>query len=170
MVIGAAGKAITIGNNAADPYGLVIGGTVRAAGVYDMQTTPHLPGPVSATALQLGDGGTVDLTGGVHVTGSVSATALNAAATGDQHRRRHHGGDAGQRRHDQPRASPPRRRRPRSAITIAAGANVGSIINTGIIAAAITDTKPPPAARPARSSTSRARSPRSPTPARSARR
>ena len=80
VVIGASGQAITIGNNASTPYGLVVGGTVSAEGLYELKTTPNLGGPVSATAIQLGDGGSVDLSGGVHVTGTVNASALDATA------------------------------------------------------------------------------------------
>jgi hypothetical protein len=84
IVIGAQSQSIVIGNNAADAYGLVVDGTVAAAGVYDKTDSPNLPGPVSATAIQIGlqGGGDVDLTGGIHNVGTISASALDATATG----------------------------------------------------------------------------------------
>ncbi len=140
MVIGGQGKAITIGNNAADPFGLVIGGTVDASGVYDKQTTPALPGPVSATAIELGaTGGTVNLTGGVHVTGSVIAAALNAEATGIDIL----SGVTAAKIVNDGRISAgvtASTDQTAQAILIASGANVGSIVNTGSIAAAISAT------------------------------
>jgi len=76
------GSKITIGNTAADPYGLVIGGTISANGVYDPSTSPNLPGQVNASGVLIGgDGsGITDLSGGVHVlsTGSVTSIALSA--------------------------------------------------------------------------------------------
>jgi hypothetical protein len=140
IVVGASGQAITVGNNSAEPYGLVIGGTVSAAGVYDVQTTPHLPGPVSATAIQLGDGGTVNLSGGVHVVGAVSASALNASSTAISIGA---GTTAASIVNDGSITSTITATTPQSVlgITIAAGANVGSIVNTGTIAAEITDSK-----------------------------
>ena len=140
VVIGASGQAITIGNNSADPYGLVIGGTVSAAGVYDKESTPHLPGPVSATGLQLGDGGTVNLSGGVHILGAVSASALNASSTAISIGA---GTTLGSLVNDGSINSTISASTPQSVlgITIAADANVGSIVNTGIIAADITDSK-----------------------------
>ena len=140
IVVGASGQAITVGNNSTDPYGLVIGGTVSAAGVYDVQTTPHLPGPVSATAIQLGDGGTVNLSGGVHVVGAVSASALNASSTAISIGA---GTTAASIVNDGSITSTITATTPQSVlgITIAAGANVGSIVNTGTIAAEITDSK-----------------------------
>jgi len=140
IIIGASGKAITIGNNSADPFGLVIGGTVSAAGVYDIETTPHLPGPVSATAIQIGDGGTVDLTGGMHVTGAISASALNASSTAISIGA---GTTAASLVNDGSITSSITATTPQSVlgITIAPGANVGSIVNTGTISASITDSK-----------------------------
>jgi hypothetical protein len=140
IVVGAAGQAITVGNNSADPFGLVIGGTVSAAGVYDKQSTPHLPGPVSATGIQLGDGGTLNLSGGVHVTGSVTASALNATATGISIGA---GTTAGAIVNDGSIIAAITASTPQAVLglTIAAGANVGSITNTGTISASITDSK-----------------------------
>ena len=83
IVIGSQSQAITIGNNSTtEPYGLVIGGTVSANGVYSNKTTPALTGPVNATAIELGvpGGESVNLSGGIHITGSVAASALDAAA------------------------------------------------------------------------------------------
>ena len=140
MVIGAQGQGITIGNNAADPFGLVVGGSVTADGVYDKQTTPNLPAPASATAIQLGAaGGTVNLSGGVHVGGTVSATALNAAATGFNILG---GVTAGQIVNDGGIAAnvSASTSQTAQAIVIASGANIGSIVNNGTIAATITDT------------------------------
>jgi len=140
IVIGASGQAITVGNTSADPFGLVIGGTVNAAGVYDVQTTPHLPGPVSATAVQIGNGGTVNLTGGVHVTGAISASSLNASSTAISIGS---GTTATSLVNDGSITASITATTPQSvlAITIAPGANVGSIVNTGSIAASITDSK-----------------------------
>jgi hypothetical protein len=140
VVIGASGQAITVGNNSADPFGLVIGGSVSAAGVYDSLTTPHLPGPVSATAFQLGNGGTLNLSGGVHVTGAVSASAVNAASTAISIGA---GTTASSIVNDGSIVSSITAATPQSVlgITIAAGANVGSITNTGTIGASITDSK-----------------------------
>jgi len=69
--------------SAANPYGLVIQGSVNANGVYDPQLTPFLPAVVPATALQIGVAGgqAVTLTGGMHNTGGISATAYQAGAT-----------------------------------------------------------------------------------------
>jgi len=140
VVIGASGQAIIVGNNSADPFGLVIGGTVSAAGVYDKESTPHLPGPVSATGIQLGDGGTLDLSGGVHITGAVTASALNATATGISIGA---GTSAGAIVNDGSIIAAVTASTPQSVLglTIAATANVGSITNTGTISASITDSK-----------------------------
>ena len=84
MVIGAQNQSITIGNNTADPYGLVIGGTVASSGVYSKATSPNLPAPIDTTAILIGaPGGTVNLSrSGIHVTGTVSSGSIDAAATG----------------------------------------------------------------------------------------
>jgi hypothetical protein len=140
LVIGAKGQAVAVGNNAADPFGLVIGGTVEASGVYDVATTPALKTPASATAIQLGAaGGTVDLSGGVHITGVVSADALNAAATGINILS---GVTAGQIVNDGSISAIVTASTPQSAqaIVIAAGSNIGSIVNNGTLSAQLSDT------------------------------
>ena len=140
IVIGASGQALTIGNNASDPYGLVIGGSIEAAGIYDVTTTPKLPGPVSATGVQLGDGGTVDFTGGVHITGEISASSLNASATGIDIGS---GTTIASLVNDGSIGASTIASTPQTVlgVTIAAGADVTSITNTGTIAATISDTK-----------------------------
>ena len=140
LVVGASGQALTIGNSASDPYGLIIGGSISAAGVYDVLTTPHLAGPVSATAVQLGDGGTVDFTGGVHITGDISASAINAAATGINIGS---GTTIASLVNDGTVGASVTASTPQTVlgITIAAGADVTSITNTGSIAATISDSK-----------------------------
>ncbi len=140
VVIGASGQTVTIGNNSADPFGLIVGGTVTASGVYDQRTAPHLPGPVSATALELGAGGTVNLTGGLHVLGSVSASAFDADATAISIGA---GTTAASILNDGTIVASIQSAGPQTALglTIAAGANVGSITNTGAIFAAITESK-----------------------------
>jgi hypothetical protein len=140
LVVGAASQAMTVGNTAADPYGLVIGGSVSAQGVFDIKTTPSLTGPVTATAVQLGvDGGTLNLTGGIHVTGSITAAALNAASNAivigsgtTAGAIVNSGSIAASVNGSTPEAA--------TAISIASGASVGSITNTGSITAQVTDT------------------------------
>ncbi|HEY1425275.1 MAG TPA: hypothetical protein VGF50_01260 [Caulobacteraceae bacterium] len=135
LIIGEQKTAITIGNNAADPFGLVVGGTVQAAGVYDKQTTPSLPGPVSATAIQLGN---VDLTGGVHVTGGVAATSLSASATAIEI---DSGVTAGQIVNDGAIAAATSSSTAQTvnAIIIAPGSSIGGIVNRGTISAVISN-------------------------------
>jgi hypothetical protein len=143
LVIGAQGAPIVVGNNAADPFGLVIGGTVEADGVYDKQTTPNLAAPASATAVQIGATGaaadSVDLTGGIHVTGSVTATSLNAASTGLAILG---GVSAGQIVNDGSIIASITASTPQTAqaIFIGPNSNIGGIVNTGTIAASISDT------------------------------
>jgi hypothetical protein len=106
--IGATNQALTIGNNASDPYGLVVGGSILTSGVYDQKTSPNLPAPVSTEAVLIASGGvsgSVDLSGGIHVIGSIGATAREAQAT---------------------------------ALELGAGTKAGAIVNDGGIAAAIT--------------------------------
>ena len=136
--IGAAGQAVTIGNTSADPFGLVIAGSVSAAGVYEQKTTPNLPGPVPATALLLGAGGAVNLSGGVHVTGSVAATALDAQATAIEFGS---GTTAALLANDNTITAAVTADKGASVegVLIDAGANVGAINNTGSISATITD-------------------------------
>jgi hypothetical protein len=140
LMIGAANKAVTLGNSTDDPYGLVIGGAVSASGVFDPLTSPKVPGPINATAVQIGDGGTVDLTGGVHVTGSVVASALNATATAISIGA---GTTLPTLLNDGSIVSTVSASTPQTVlgITIAAGANVGVINNTGAITVLITDSK-----------------------------
>jgi hypothetical protein len=75
LVVGAANKAITLGNvgTGVDAFGLEIKGTVSGAGTYD---------GVTGNGVQLGVAtGAVDTTGGVRVTGSVVASSFAADAT-----------------------------------------------------------------------------------------
>ncbi|HVN02281.1 MAG TPA: autotransporter outer membrane beta-barrel domain-containing protein [Caulobacteraceae bacterium] len=138
LVIGAQGQAITVGNTIADPYGLVIDGTVTAAGVYDPKTSPHLAAPIPATAVQLGAGGTVNLTGGVHVGGTIAASAQGAAATAINIGA---GTIAPALVNDGSITATVVASTPQSVlgIAIAQGATVNSITNTGAIAATISD-------------------------------
>jgi hypothetical protein len=141
VIIGAPGQAITIGNNATDPFGLTVGGTISASGVFSKVTTPNLPAPASATALVLGQGGAVNLSGGVHVSGGgqVTATAFDAAATAIQFGA---GATAGALSNDGTISASISGSTPQTAlaITIAPGAQVTAIHNTGVISASITDT------------------------------
>ena len=95
---------------------------------------------MSATAVQISDGGTVDLSGGIHNTGTIAASALNAAATGISIG---FGTTASAIVNDGQITVARTGSTPQTVlgITIAAGANAGSISNTGAITAAITDTK-----------------------------
>jgi hypothetical protein len=145
VVIGganAASKTITIGNvgTGANAFGLVVGGTIAADGVFDDVTTPALKGvPVSATALQVGiPGGNVNLGGGIHNTGTISADAFDAAATAINIQS---GVTAGAIDNDGGinAAISAQTAQVATAITIAQGATVGSITNTGTISALITD-------------------------------
>jgi len=75
IVIGTAGRNITLGNvgTDTDAFGLDIKGSVTGSGVYD---------GVQANGVQLGvAGGGVNTTGGISVSGTVSATAFAASAT-----------------------------------------------------------------------------------------
>ncbi len=75
MVIGTAGRNITLGNvgTGTDAYGLDIKGNVIGSGLYD---------GVQANGIQLGTtGGGVDTTGGISVSGTVGATSYAASAT-----------------------------------------------------------------------------------------
>jgi hypothetical protein len=140
LQIGAQNKAITIGDNAADPYGLVVGGTITANGVYSKVVTPNLAGPASATAIQIGAaGGTVNLNGGIHNTGGIVAEAFDATATGINILSGvtatsivNDGGLTASVQASTAQTS--------QGLVIAQGANIGSIVNTGTIAATITDT------------------------------
>ena len=90
LLIGAAGSSVTFGNVATGAtgiatatYGLVNQGTILGNGVFDQITSPKLPAPASATALQIGgqSGGTVSLGGGLYNGGAISAQAYQADAT-----------------------------------------------------------------------------------------
>jgi hypothetical protein len=103
LVVGSATQAITIGvvnganntilgpdatSNAAG-YGLVNEGSISANGVFDTVNYPKLPGPVSATAIQIGvapasgsPASAATIAGGIYNTGSIAALAYQADATG----------------------------------------------------------------------------------------
>ena len=97
LQIGVAGLTSNVGqgtSQVATGYGLVIQGTVIGNGVFDQITSPNLPNPVSATALQIGAPATpattaapalpaavVTIAGGVHNTGGIEAQAYQADAT-----------------------------------------------------------------------------------------
>lgn len=118
LQIGVAGLTANVGagtSTAANGYGLVIQGTVIGNGVFDQTSSPNLPNPVSATAIQIGALGTaatptaaavpaasVTIAGGLHNTGGIQAAAYQADAT---------------------------------AIHILGGATVPTIVNDGIISA-----------------------------------
>jgi hypothetical protein len=142
MQIGAQNKAINIGNTAADPFGLVIGGSITADGVYSKVSTPALPTPASATALVIGgfSGGTVNLNGGIHVVGAVSAESFDAPSTALNIGS---GVTAATIQVDGTISATDSGSTPQTAqaITIGAGANVSTIANTGSIFASVTDTK-----------------------------
>lgn len=75
LAVGAAGRAITIGNvgTGAEAFGIEIKGSASANGVYDNQ---------SAIAVQVGAAnGTVDTTGGIRNTGTITAQSYLAGAT-----------------------------------------------------------------------------------------
>jgi hypothetical protein len=139
LVIGSQTQAITVGNTAADPYGLVIAGSVSASGVYDQKLTPSVTGPISATAIEIGQGQNVDLAGGIHNTGSVSATALDATATAINIGS---GVTAGTILNEGTigASETGSTAQAATAIVIASGSDVGSITNSGTIAADVTST------------------------------
>ena len=74
LLIGSPGRTISLGLAGADAaaYGMVLRGSILGAGVYD---------GVSATGLQIGAGGAVNVAGGVFLTGSIAASAYEANAT-----------------------------------------------------------------------------------------
>jgi predicted ribosomally synthesized peptide with SipW-like signal peptide len=103
LQIGAgSGKSITLGayetgtptdvaGNSIKGYGLIIQGSVSANGLFDQLSSPNLPGPVSATAIQIGGmiqgvtgagkSGAVNIQGGLYNGGGVVANAYQADAT-----------------------------------------------------------------------------------------
>ena len=90
MVVGAAGSPVTLGNVVSGAsnvpsgaFGLVNQGTIFGDGVFDQVTSPNLPAPASATALQIGgqSGGTVSLGGGLFNVGAITAQSFQADAT-----------------------------------------------------------------------------------------
>lgn len=75
IIVGAAGRNITVGNvgTGTDAFGIEIKGSALGSGVYD---------GIVATGVQVGvAGGSVDTTGGIRVTGTVGATSFAADAT-----------------------------------------------------------------------------------------
>ena len=115
LQIGVAGLTANIGpgtSTAAGGYGLVIQGTLLGNGLFDQITSPLLPNPVSATALQIGAPATpsapaavVSIGGGVHNTGTIFAQSYQADAT---------------------------------AIHIQGGATAPTLVNDGLISATVT--------------------------------
>jgi hypothetical protein len=145
ILIGAKGQSITIGNNApattgGPAYGFVNGGAITAEGVYDKITTPNLPAPASATALQIGvAGGTVNLSGGIYNNGTIAASSLDAASTAISIGA---GTTAATIVNDGAIEASITAQTAQTGlgITIASGANVGSIVNNGTISAIISET------------------------------
>ena len=106
---GGAAPNITLGafsNAAVSGYGFVVQGTVAANGLFDQLTTPNLPAPVSATAIQIGGqilitppvsvtvgtvttvtpavyapSGAVNIVGGLYNSGTISAASYQGDAT-----------------------------------------------------------------------------------------
>ncbi len=76
------GSGVT-GEGGPGSYGLAIQGSITGTGVFDPQSTPHLPGVVSGTAMQIGvaGGGAAIVDGGIYITGSVAGQAYQANAT-----------------------------------------------------------------------------------------
>ena len=85
LTIGLVGSNNTVfGEAGSGAYGLVNQGSISANGVYDTVNYPNLPGPVSATAVQLGGyaGFNATVQGGFYNTGVIQAQAYQASATG----------------------------------------------------------------------------------------
>lgn len=82
-LVGASDTVLTAsGVSAANTYGLVNQGSITGNGLFDQITTPNLPAPVSATALQVGNGGgAATIQGGVYNSGAIGAVAYQASAT-----------------------------------------------------------------------------------------
>ena len=120
LQIGVAGLTSNVGvgtSTSAAGYGLVVQGTVIGNGLFDQITSPNLPNPVSATALQIGAPATlatatapaepaavVTIAGGVHNLGGIDAQSYQADAT---------------------------------AVHIYGGATVPTIVNDGLISAQV---------------------------------
>ncbi|MGH6993233.1 MAG: beta strand repeat-containing protein, partial [Caulobacteraceae bacterium] len=83
LQIGAPASNLTIGLIGTGPYGIELDGSMAANGVFDQITSPNLPAPVPATAIQIGvpGGGAAFVAGGIHNTGGISATSYQANAT-----------------------------------------------------------------------------------------
>jgi outer membrane autotransporter protein len=128
LLIGKAGGAISLGNVGTGDmaYGLVVRGTVTANGVYD---------GFSTTAVQIGlPGGTVNMGGGIRFFGGASSTAYQANAYGVRIGAGviapvilNEGGVSGSVTTSTNHSA--------YAILIDAGAQLGTLTNTGIIAA-----------------------------------
>ena len=136
LVVGAAGRSITLGNVGADTdaFGLEIKGSAQGSGVYD---------GVASTGVQVGvsGGGAVDTTGGIHVSGTVSATSFAASATGLHLMAgaiapviKNEGAIAGVMSSDAPGAAA-------TAIAIDGGSSVGALLNAANITAQVTGQK-----------------------------
>jgi hypothetical protein len=96
MVIGSATNTVEIGvvntnnntvigaNALANPYGLVINGTVTGNGLFDQVNYPFLPAAVPGTAIQIGSTGgfAAIIDGGIYNSGAIDGQAYQANATG----------------------------------------------------------------------------------------
>ncbi|MGA0603759.1 autotransporter outer membrane beta-barrel domain-containing protein [Caulobacter sp. KR2-114] len=154
MKIGAQGVNVTLGKLTSGDtnYGFVNQGTISAAGIYDVITTPNLPGPVSATAVEIGVTGDTTgssvIQGGMHNTGTISAAALDANSTAI---RVTTGGSAAQIVNDgsltatstDSYTTDPGARPTSTALQINAGGNVASFTNSGAVIALVTGTIAP---------------------------
>ena len=135
LIVGAAGRNITVGNvgTGTDAYGVEIKGSAFGSGVYD---------GVASTGVQLGvAGGKVDTTGGVRIVGSVGATSYAADSTAlhinggvTAPLLRNEGAIASVMSSDATGVSA-------RALVIEAGANTAALQNTGTITAAVTGQK-----------------------------
>jgi hypothetical protein len=74
LLLGSAGQTVTLGafGTGDNGYGLIVRGAITGSGIYD---------GVSATGLQIGAGGSVNIAGGVRVVGSIAADTYEANAT-----------------------------------------------------------------------------------------
>ena len=75
VLVGAAGKSVTLGavNTGDNAFGFINRGTITGNGVYD---------GVTATGLQVGAGGTVNIVGGIRNVGAIAGTTYEADVTG----------------------------------------------------------------------------------------